>query len=818
MSDFESAFESMRQLAAEAVVEGGEQADRNEAQTRLDLVDRLVFDCLGWQRDEVSVEVHHNGQYSDYELGSTVPQIVVEAKREGIAFELPAGATRPTMKIRDLIAIDDDLARAMRQVLKYGQERGIPIAAVSNGHQIVAFLSSRTDGVRPLDGRALVFDSLEAMEDRFKDYWDALSSAGARSRRLMRLLDADRDAPPPERLSSRIHGYPGYKNRNPVAAELQILGGMFFEDMLKKPEVEEEFLRECYMSSGSLSQYALVSKEILAARYSVFSEAEVEATLTPVRSKAGVSKDLVSDVFAASLGKRPIILLGDVGVGKTMFTRHFIKVEASDILARSFVLYIDFGSKPAIAEDLPSYVAGELQRQLAEEYGQDINEAGFVKSMYRSELQAFDKGIYGSLKETDPNEYRRYQLEFLGKLMSDQESHLKTALAHYIKAQKKQAVVFLDNVDQRPFDFQERVFLIAQALASDWPVACFIALRPETFSRSKREGALTGYQPRVFTIEPPRVDRVIERRLSFAIKELQETGKLSTYPANVTVSSDKLESYLNLVLSAFGHNELLVSFVDNMSGGNVRKALEFVSSFIGSGHVDTDKIFEALGRGGYTLPFHEFFRAVLYGEHDYYDPSDSPIPNVLDISRPDGREHFLQPLVVTFLERAGQGGETQGFVPTPDVYSFGQSMGFESRQIARALDRCASANLIETTPRYIQEAVRGADSDQCRITSAGAYIVHELMTDFQYLDAVGVDTPIVDSAARAAFSTGWGLEERLQRADGFRRYLDGQWTLLEGEDLPFEWLEASERARASIEEVRARGRGTARARRRPNRR
>lgn len=75
-----------------------------------------------------------------------------------------------------------------------------------------------------------------------------------------------------------------------MAAELQILGGMFFEDMLKKPEVEEEFLRECYMSSGSLSQYALVSKEILAARYSVFSEAEVEATLTPVRSKAGVSK------------------------------------------------------------------------------------------------------------------------------------------------------------------------------------------------------------------------------------------------------------------------------------------------------------------------------------------------------------------------------------------------------------------------------------------------------------------------------------------------------------------------------------------------
>ncbi|QYG91172.1 tRNA (adenosine(37)-N6)-threonylcarbamoyltransferase complex ATPase subunit type 1 TsaE [Iamia sp. SCSIO 61187] len=802
MSDFETALETIRAMADS----GAPEADqgRNEAQTRLDLIDRLIFECLGWQRDQVHVEVHLDGQYTDYELGSGGRQVVVEAKREGRGFELPAGMTRPTMKLKDLQTLSADISDAILQVLQYGQTRGIPIAAVSNGHQLVAFLSSRTDGTPPLEGRALVFDSWAAMRDRFKDLWDALSPAGAQTRRLMRMLDADKDAPPPERLSSRILGYPGYKNRNPVAAELQILGGMFFEDIVRQPAIEAEFLRECYMSSGSLSQYALVSKEILSARYSIYSEAEAEASLTPVRSRSGVSKDLVSDVFAASLGKRPIILLGDVGVGKTMFTRHFIKVEASDILSRSFVLYIDFGSKPAVSDDLPSYVAGELQHQLVSEYGQNIDDAGFVKSMYRPELQTFERGIHGQLKESDPEEFRRQQIAYLGRLMENREEHLKRALDHYIKAQRKQAVVFLDNVDQRPFDFQEQVFLIGQALASDWPVTCFLALRPETFSRSKREGALTGYQPRVFTIEPPRVDRVIERRLAFAIRELQDSGRLATYPEGVTVSSSKLESYLQLVLEAFNSNKDIVGFVDNMSGGNVRRALEYVTSFIGSGHVDTEKIFNALRRGGYTLPFHEFFRAVLYGEHEYYDPSDSPIPNVLDISKPDGREHFLQPLVVAFLERAANAGNTQGFVPTPEVYAYGQSLGFETRQIARALDRCAASRLIDTHPRYIHEAVRGADSEQVRVGSAGVYIIRQLLTDFQYLDAVGVDTPIVDSSARARFQTGWGLDERLQRAEALRQYLDEQWLLLNGDDLPFDWAKVSAVAKHSIDDVRTR--------------
>lgn len=797
--DYESSEAALRRII-DSESKREETTPRNEAQTRLDLIDRLFFECLGWNSEECHVENSHAGSFTDYEFGTPVRQLVVEAKREGISFNLPAGFARPTTPLSQLRR-DQAIGAAIKQAMSYGQQRAIPVAVVANGLQLIAFVATRTDGVPPDQGRALVFDSLEAMLSRFEELWNALSKPGLQARRLGRMLDADADRPPPEKVSASIPGYPSYKNRNSLAAELQILGGVFLEDILRQPEVEQSFLEECYVTSGTLSQYAQVSRDVLAARYSHFLESETGASLEPVQHKSGVSGHLLSDVFAASVGQRPVILLGDVGVGKTMFTRRFILVEAREVLKKSIVLYLDFGNEPALA-DLNPYVLRQFQTQLLIRYGIDIEDNGFVRSVYRSELQRFASGIYKSLREANPEAYALKELELLERCIADLDSHLRRCLEHLLRAQRRETVVFLDNVDQRPFAFQEEVFLISQALAGSWPVACFISLRPETFYRSKRQGSLTGYQTRVFTIEPPRVDRVITRRLTFARKELNATGRLPTFPSNVTVNSERLNQYLGMLLNAFEANEPLIELVDNLSGGNVRRALEFVNAFVGSGHVDSEKIFKALDRYGYTLPLHEFLRAMIYGEHEWYYPADSPIANIWDISQSDGREHFLQPTVISFVERGARSGVDQGFVATSQVYSHCQSLGFNERQTAAALNRCAAADLLETSPRYVGEGVPGADSERCRITSVGAYTVKVLSTEFQYLDAMSVDTPIVDPKWRPLIHSGQSIESRLERADNFRQYLDSQWATFSERGLQFDWSVLSATAAQKMKAVR----------------
>jgi putative ribosome biogenesis GTPase RsgA len=70
-------------------------------------------------------------------------------------------------------------------------------------------------------------------------------------------------------------------------------------------------------------------------------------TLQPARVKDGVTPELTAEITAdavsAGLKRRVIILLGDVGVGKSMFIRHLVRVDARSLFDKAISLYVDFG-------------------------------------------------------------------------------------------------------------------------------------------------------------------------------------------------------------------------------------------------------------------------------------------------------------------------------------------------------------------------------------------------------------------------------------------------------------------------------------------
>ena len=518
--NYEDGLAALERLIVDAEPVGD---DANEATVRFRIIDSLITEVLGWQKGVVQVERYERGDFTDYECGSPT-ELIIEAKRASNHFLVPAGFVERTCKLSTLCESSREVEVAIEQAMGYCKERNVPYGAICNGKQIAFFVGARTDAVSSMSGRAVLFLSLEDMRARFAELWSIASPAGLAEGNLGRLLKGTSLAPPPLKLSARIPDYPGHKNRNPIATELQILGGLFIEDLANTPEIEEEFLKETYCHSGALSQYALVSKELLRTRYTTFFEKEAGVSVSPATNKKGTSTELTADIFAASLSRRPILLVGDVGVGKSTFIRNFIKVEAKDELRTALVLYIDFGSKPAVAEDLRSYAVSEIVRQLRESYDVDIDDRQFVRGVHNQRIQSFGKGIYSDLKDVDPAEFKKREVEFIAGLVADREEHLKLSLEHASKGQQRQIVVFLDNVDQRSPLFQEEVFLMAHAFATNWPVTAFVALRPETFSLSRARGTLAAYQPRVFTIEPPRVDLVVQKRMQFALKQLRESG------------------------------------------------------------------------------------------------------------------------------------------------------------------------------------------------------------------------------------------------------------------------------------------------------
>ncbi|MFH8662612.1 hypothetical protein [Streptomyces afghaniensis] len=770
---------------------------RNEATTRLHLIDKLLIDVLRWSRASIKAEEQAGTGWIDYALGSPATQLIIEAKREGIHFDLPAGVSTGIHKIENLIIGDKGkaLKEALTQVAQYAARNGVAPAGVTNGHQLVLFIAVRMDGVPPLKGRALVFPSLADMRADFRLLWDNASASGVDAKVLHSTVSL-LEAPPPEPLSMHLVNYPGSKRRNSLQSGLDILGELFLEDVTRLEELRKDFLRECYASSGALSQYAEVSKQILRTRYALLSE-EDGPDVSPIEGKKGLNQNLTQDMLAAAAARRPIVLLGDVGVGKTTFIQRLVHVDAEELFDKAISLYIDFGSSTTLTR-IDSHVVEESIRQLRENYDADIEDASFVEAVHHGALNRFERGVIGRLKEIDPIAYEKEKINLLRRAVEDRAGHLKASLEHLRSNWRRQLVIFLDNIDQRSSEDQEQVFLIANELAQTWPATVFVTLRPETFYRSSRSGTLSGYQARVFTIAPPRADVMLQRRVDFALGQLRATGRLGSFPANVTVDSESLEVFLEILAENFRSNDNLLALIDNLAGGNMRMALSFVTGFIGSGHIDTAKmirIFQESGR--YTVPLHEFLRALLFGDGVYYDPQSSPIANLFRITRPDGREHFLLPLILSQTQILGERVGDEGYVSAEALFEFAQNLGFDVEQVANALDYAVEKRLLDTAPRHSGEVPRL----HYRITTVGAYTTRVLLAYFAYVDAMLVDTPIVDEQYRNLIKDDHTLPERVTRSEYFRLYLDRQWSKVKDSGLPWRWSDTSEKLSADIRRV-----------------
>ena len=737
------------------------------------------MDCLAWQPEDIVTERHADGVRTDYEVGRPTARMVVEAKREGTTFSLPVGITGRFVELSTLVE-DTAVAEAIKQVLRYCQDRSIPIAVATTGTQLVAFLASRQDAVPPLQGKALVFTSLEAMLDDFSTFWDSLSRSGVAESTLQRRLGGTAGAAsPPRKLSSRASNYPGFRQRTELETDLKILGQLFLLDIVGEREVSDDFLRYCYISSGALSQYALVSREILRTRYAL-TEDELSQT-EAVETKRGVTPKLGAAVLASALSRRPVLLLGDVGVGKTMFIRHLLRVDAQDILADALVLYLDFGQEPALPGDVPTYVANRLIDQLRDLYRVDVFDNAFVRATYNAEVNRFARTVAGGLRDTDPPAYAQREIAMLEDLLADKGEHVRRSLEHVRGTTGQSVVVVLDNVDQRPPAFHEQVFLIGEGIASGWPATVFIALRPTTFRQSQVSGSLSGYHSRAFTVYPARTDAVVSRRLTFARVQLEETGRLESFPAGLSLDSANLLAYVDVLIKAFESDDALKEMLENLSGGNLRVALDFVNAFVGSGYVSTQRILDVADQGDvYNIPLHEFFRAIAYGDTEYFDPTGSPISNVLDITQNDGREHFLLPSLLLCAQQLGESSGSKGYVEVEELHKAGASWGFTQEQVGAQLGRAFRGRMMEN-------ADASPAMGSTRVTSVGVYTVRKLLGMFTYLDTVVVDTPIVDPLVRAEILDVWAILERLERARLVVSYLDDQWMKCSDDELPLDW-------------------------------
>lgn len=497
-------------------------AGRNEAATRLLAIDTILFDVLGWDKRDVDPEKYcrtvqltkpdRTVGYIDYAMYANADlSMIIEAKKHDNSFVLP-NVDVPTGLCRfGLLAKEcQDADNALRQGIGYAASLGVRYVAISNGYQWLLALTY-VPGQSVDERQVIVFESIDAIENRFRFFWESFSPAGLTNNLVQnRLLDL-RKVPPPQKLSQRISAYPAPATRNNASEGLAIVLGAVWEDV-KADEDETLFLKECYVVPKANTSALALAKELLERK---------NRSDESVASQA-VQVNEVSKFLTEYTPEKPIVVLGNVGNGKSTFLRYLRQVEAVETLARYIQLDIDFIDSPSSDKEVPDYIYSQIEARLQQPpFNLDIMDDALIRAALNADINRFRKTPEAKAYPQGSPEYIAAELAFLTLIRANKHEFFKRLFVHLRGSRRFSLAVFIDNLDRRGKEIQEEAYLRASAIARDWACLVFVCLRPTTYYKSSRDGVLDSVAPHVIAVTSGKADHVLARRLKFAKRYAQ---------------------------------------------------------------------------------------------------------------------------------------------------------------------------------------------------------------------------------------------------------------------------------------------------------
>jgi hypothetical protein len=742
-----------------------------EADTRANIIDRVVHEVLGWPREAVKREVFAKPGFVDFELSRGKPIIVVEAKASGVCFVLPHKKrdVPQKYKISGAFSTDKEINAALEQAHDYCSERGVRFAVVTNGFSFIIFRGT-TDGTPWRAGDAIVFQSPKVIIAHFTKFWNLLSFEAVSDGKLDEAFRATAaEMLPTYRPIHSITDADAVYARNNINVALRPYVDQFFGDITKQNTID--VLKHCYVYSRPLQ---IIDKELgLAIRDFVprFPTANPKEVFSTEGAPGGhFGKDIITTIEKDNSGS-VILLVGGIGAGKTTFLHRFFNVVEPGLAnpeSGAVLITLNFLGALDRKNDLDAFlweqIAAELRRKVPA-----INDRSVLEDIFVDSLKII-KSVY-----VNTNNEERINNALMEKV-SDNKVFSQAVLL-YCRKLKKIPIVVFDNVDQLGNELQTHIFTLAENFARHLKCLSILVVREETFSTAQMQRQLTAYTIRSYHLASPSFREMIKLRIEFAAnKAANEPRDGNQRPFS---SEDAVLQFFHLLRkSVFEKNISILKLLEAISFGDMRFALEMFNNFITSGATDMVKILDIYQNyRHYTVPYHEFAKSVILGDYRFYKEERSAILNVFDITATRNASHFTTLRILNFLvanadtERAGE-----GYVELNKLISAFTDEFDNEDDCLKTINKLIQLRrqLVELDTRRVDTT---AGAYTIRITSAGRYYLKYLCNSYAYQDLVWQDTPFTKRSVASSISKliySKDHDERFRRVEVFLEYLRGQ--------------------------------------------
>ena len=711
-------------------------SNANEAETRLKVIDEVIFSVLGWQKEDVNVEerVSEDGhtKFADYIIRTASTAILIEAKRAAATFTLPHRHVR--MRLGGALS-GGAVGEAIRQARDYCRSKSIPFAVVTNGSAWIVFPAARADQVPFEDSEARIFRDLDDLTRRFVEFWELLSRERTLDGNLGHELlgrSAREDLVP---LTVRqVLPEPGYRlGRNALYDHIEpaISAALTDEALLEDPEA----LEKCYVKTSERLKYDARLQIHLRDRLPPLGH-----TTTRIKSRPHESKPRRQISGATPHSPRKfIVLLGAVGAGKTTFLHYTRKVSAAAAI-NGKVLWFIIDFKKATQADRPRhFILRELLAEIESDRHFDLGDwRKSISPAYSDRIAALRRGPLYLLAKSDPDAFDRAIAQEITSERDAVDPYVETILRW--ASRKWPGFLIIDNVDQiDSLAQQDSIFTEAHALARRVNFNVIMSLRESTFLKHRERPVFDAFEFESFYVDPPNVIPVLARRCTFARKILEGRRIELHTEQGMRVQVPDLSVFFDIVSSSLLDDGGTGLLIEALAGGNVRRGLALVREFLASGHTNADHaIATYLSDGGFRFPRHEFFRGAVLGPFRYFNDGTSLLPNLFDSKLATPTLQLLRLQVVALLVDRAAKGVTEG-VHVSDLVAACARIGVPERdflELMQDLGRRGMCRSVDGLPVAADSAVVP--------TRLAAYAIREMCVDFTYVDFCSIDAAIHD--------------------------------------------------------------------------
>lgn len=777
MFDREQIYRSYRDLDLE---------NANEAETRLKLIDHILFDILKWTHDDVQIEerISDDGtnKFADYVVRTANTALVIEAKRVGVIFSELSSRRRENLRGRIVSGLT---GASIRQARDYAVALGIPFAAVTNGAQWIVFPAHRVDQVKFSDSSCIIFNSIDStLQNDFSEFYSLLSRQSVISGSLEdQLLGRQENQFLDHRINSfypNSFGKPRHDNLFRLI-EGEIITA-FTEDTVLN---NDQLLEACYVQTPERVRFdERIQMYISRADFPTKSPAK-----RPLKKK---DRSALSDIIENAKSRtRPlaILILGTVGCGKTTFLHYTRRISAHKHFVHSpknmsdaYWFYLDF--RDFNAGDDPIRFVVQRLRSLIEEDDFLSDYDHCLKIAYKDQIAALLRGPLSLLGKNEEEQNKK----IVELLMEDHQRfypYIEKILSYV--SSKRPIFLVIDNVDQfEHATTQSEIFSQCMAFSRSLSLNLVLCMREATYVQHRSSPLFDAFDFDPLKIDPPVLSSVLSKRLDLARNLLKEKqAKFETENgARFTISD--LSQVIEMVQPSILGTEV-GHLIDVLASSDIRLALRMTREFLQYGYTATGRALEIYQRTGrYVLPTHEALRAIMLGNQTVYSDEHSVILNPLDAKLSRDQAQFLRLYVLSALVHSASDQRSSG-LSGEDIRDALRELGFSDDIALRILiDLCRG--------RVAFNRSHGAPTltSTFHASRLGGYIVRVLLADFTFLENILGDTFISDENHWSAIKTLTDkiyserniivkLRIRKERVESFREFCANAYSVLRNE-------------------------------------